>query len=326
MPGVENAALATAPPLSGVGLGTSFDVLGRPKKPNQPDARVTAVSGDYANTLGIAVERGRMITHADNATSPYVVVINESLARQVFPNEDPLQHQIDLGGKDTGMLRPYTIVGVVADQADEKVGQEPHPLIMVPYQQIPTTSLFYQALLKTIVSFVVKTRGDVAVAPEMRAIFHETAPGYALDNFKTMQEVVNEHIFSERLGLYLIAAFAGLAVVMVIAGLYGVLAQLVSYRRREIGIRMALGATRESMAYLVLKQGSILLAAGLVVGIVLAALTGRLITGFLYNVHPLDLLTYAAVVFVAALIGTLASLIPARRAATVDPMQSLRED
>ncbi len=113
---------------------------------------------------------------------------------------------------------------------------------------------------------------------------------------------------------------------MVIAGLYGVLAQLVSYRRREIGIRMALGATRESMAYLVLKQGSVLLAAGLIAGIILAALAGRLITGFLYNVHPLDVLTYVAVIFVAVLIGTLASLIPARRAATVEPMQALRED
>ena len=327
LPGVENAALATAPPLSGIDLGTSFDVLGRPKNHDQqPDARVTAVSDDYAKTMGIAVERGRMINDADNASSPYVVVINESLAKQVFPNENPLQHQIDLGGKDTGMLRPYTIVGVAADQADQKVGKAPQPLIMIPYQQIPTTSLFYQGLLKTIVTFVVKTRGDIAVASEMRDIFHQTAPGYALDNFKTMQEVVNEHIFSERLGLYLIAAFAGLAVVMVIAGLYGVLAQLVSYRRREIGIRMALGATRESMAYLVLRQGSVLLAAGLFAGIILAVLTGRLITGFLYNVRPLDVMTYIAVILVALLIGSLASLIPARRAATVEPMQALRED
>ncbi|MDT8067990.1 MAG: ABC transporter permease [Terriglobia bacterium] len=326
-PGVEDAALATAPPLSGVQLGTSFEVLGRPKDPgHELDARITAVSGDYGKTLGTAVVRGRMITDDDNAAAPYVIVINETLAKQFFPNEDPLQHQIDLGGKDTGMLRPYTIIGVIADQTDDKVGQQAHPMLFVPYQQVPTTSLFYPALLKTIITFVVKTRGDVPVAPEMRSIFHDVAPNYALDNFKAMREIVSSHIFSERLGLYLIAAFAGLAVVMVVAGLYGVLAQLVSYRRREIGIRMALGATRESMAYLVLKQGSVLLAGGLVAGLVLAALAGRLITGFLYNVRPLDLLTYGAVVFIALLIGTMASLIPARRAATVEPIQALRED
>ncbi len=326
-PGVESAALATAPPLSGVQLGTSFYILGRPKNPgHEPEANITAISDDYARTMGIAVERGRMVTDADSSTAPYVIVINEVLAKQYFLNENPLQHQLDLGGKDTGMLRPYTIVGVISDQADRKVGQAPQPMLFIPYQQIPTTSLFYPGLLKTIVSFVVKTRGDVPVAPEMRAIFHDTAPDYALDDFKTMQTVVSDSIFSQRLGLYLIAAFAGLAVVMVVAGLYGVLAQLVSYRRREIGIRMALGATRESMAYLVLKQGSVLLVAGLIAGVALAALGGQLVTGFLYNVHPLDLATYVAVIFVALIIGTLASLIPARRAATVEPMQALRED
>ncbi|HEU5401770.1 MAG TPA: ABC transporter permease [Terriglobales bacterium] len=326
-PGVEGAALSTAPPLSGVQLGTSFHVVGRPKNPgNEPEGRITAVSGDYAKTLGVAVLRGRMINDADNETAPYVIVVSESLAKQYFPNEDPLQHQIDLGGKDTGMLRPYTIVGVLADQTDDAVGEKSKPLLMVPYQQVPTTSLFYQALLKTVVSFVVKTRGDVPVSQEMHTIFHETAPAYALDGFKTMDEVVSEHIFSHRLGLYLIAAFAGLAVIMVVAGLYGVLAQLVSYRRREIGIRMALGATRENMAYLVLRQGSILLGLGVIVGLALAAISGRLITGFLYNVRPLDLLTYIAVVAVALLIGTMASLIPARRASTIEPMQALRED
>jgi predicted permease len=327
LPGVESAALATAPPLSGVSLGTSFDVVGRAKDPShEPEAHITAASGQYDRALGLAVVRGRMITDADTATAPYVVVVNETLAKKYFPNQDPLQQQLDLGGKDTGMLRPYTIVGVLADQADQKVGKGAEPLIMVPDQQVPTTSLFYQALLKTVVSFVVKTRGDIAVAPEMREVFHNVAPDYALDGFKTMREVVNSNIFSERLGLYLIGSFAGLAVVMVVAGLYGVLAQIVSHRRREIGIRMALGATRESMSCLVLKQGSVLLAAGVCLGLILAATSGRLVSGFLYNVHPLDLMTYAAVVLASLLIGTLASLIPARRAARVEPMEALRDD
>jgi ABC-type antimicrobial peptide transport system permease subunit len=186
--------------------------------------------------------------------------------------------------------------------------------------------LFYQALLKTVVSFVVKTRGDIPLAPEMRSIFNVNAPGYALDNFQTMQEAVEKNTFSQRLGLYLVGSFAGLAIAMVIAGLYGVLSQLVSYRKREIGVRMALGATRASVAQLVLRQGGILVSVGLGVGLLLALATGRLVKSFLFEVQPLDGWTYVSVAAVLAAIGLLAALIPARRAATIQPMQALRED
>ena len=145
------------------------------------------------------------------------------------------------------------------------------------------------------VNFVVKTRGNVPVVPDMRSVFHEVAPGIALDNFQTMQEAVEKNTFSQRLGLYLVGSFAGLAIAMVIAGLYGVLSQLVSYRRREIGVRMALGATRSSVATLVLRQGIVLIGAGLAAGLVLAFAVCRLITGFLYQVKPLDAWTYVAV-------------------------------
>jgi hypothetical protein len=118
------------------------------------------------------------------------------------------------------MIKPYTIVGVLADQVDKTVGGTIEPFILVPQEQIPTTSLFYQGLLKTIVSFVVKTRGNIPVAAEMRSVFHQAAPGIALDNFKTMQDLVEQNTFSQRLGLYLVGSFAGLAVLMVIAGLY----------------------------------------------------------------------------------------------------------
>jgi len=217
-------------------------------------------------------------------------------------------------------------VGILGDQGDKSVGTDPQPLILLPQQQIPTTSLFYQALLKTVVSFVVKTRGDIPVAAEMRSVFHQIAPGFALDNFQTMQEAVEQNTFSQRLGLYLVGSFAGLAVAMVFAGLYGVLSQLVSYRRREIGVRMALGATRASVAQLVLRKGSVLVGGGLGVGLVLAFAAGRLVKSFLYQVQPLDMLTYAAVVVALAAIGLTASLLPARKAASIEPMQALRED
>jgi putative ABC transport system permease protein len=233
---------------------------------------------------------------------------------------------IDLGGKDTGMIQPYSIVGVIGDQADKNVGGAVKPYVLLPMQQIPTTSLFYQALLKTVVNFAVKTHSNIPVETEMRALFHRDAPGFALDEFETMQQAVDKNTFGQRLGLYLVSSFAGLAIAMVIAGLYGVLSQLVNYRRREIGVRMALGATRGSVAEMVLRQGGFLVGLGLAVGLILAFAAGRLVKSFLYQVQPLDAWTYFAVALVLAMIGLLAALIPARRAASIEPMQALREE
>jgi putative ABC transport system permease protein len=327
VPGVEGAALVTTPPFSGLGVSSSFTIVGQPKDAKAPmEAEVTAVSGDYARVLGTPVMRGRMVDDGDAATTPFSATVNEAFQKKYFPGTDPIGKEIDLGGKDTGMLKPYRIVGVLGDQAGSTVGGAVQPRILLPEQQVPTTSLFYQALLKTRVSFVVKTRGNIPVAAEMRAVFHANAPGYALDNFQTMQEAVEKSTFSQRLGLYLVGSFAGLAIAMVIAGLYGVLTQLVSYRRREIGVRMALGATRASVAQLVLRQGGILVGAGLGAGLLLAFLSGRLVKSFLFEVRPLDGWTYASVAVVLAAIGLLAALIPARKAATIQPMQALRED
>ena len=327
VPGVESAALATAPPLSGMWMGSSFEIVGQAKDRANPGlARMSAASGDYAKTFGTPVIRGRMISADDVASAPFVAVINEVLAKKYFAGKDPLGQQLNLGGKDTGMIKPYTIVGVMGDQVDKSVGGEISPFILLPQAQIPTTSLFYQALLRTMVSFVVKTKGDIPVAAEMRSVFHQNAPSLALDNFQTMQETVDQSTFSQRLGLYLVASFAGLAVSMVIAGLYGVLSQLVGYRRREIGVRMALGATRQSVAQMILRQGSILIGIGLGAGIVMAVFAGRLVESFLYQVRPLDIWTYVSVLLVLPAIGLIAALLPARRAASIQPMQALRED
>jgi predicted permease len=327
VPGVESAALVTTPPLSGSDLHSNFEIVGQTKDPSDgPRARVTAVSADYARTMGTALLRGRMVSDNDSASSPPVVAINESLAKQYFANRDPLQQQILLGGKETGMEKPLSIVGVLNNQVDSDVGGKADPMIFIPYQQVPTTSLFYQALLTTTVNFVVKTRGDLPVASSMRAVFHEAAPTLALDNFKTMQQVVDENIFNQRLGLYLTGAFAVLAMLMVMAGVYGVLAQLVSYRRHEIGIRMALGATRQSVAQMILRHGAMLITAGLGAGILLALLMGQLVTSFLYEVRPTDLWTYVGVGISLVAVGLVASVLPAHRAASIDPMEALREE
>lgn len=327
LPGVESAALVTSPPLSGVGVSSSFDIVGVKTPDNaKPDANVTAVSGEYAHTMGTPLVRGRMIQDEDAAGAPLVAVINQTLAQKYFAGQDPLGKQISLGGVDTGMVKPLTIVGVLGDQVDVKVGTQPHPLILLPDSQVPTTSLFYQALLKTVVNFVVKTRGDIPVETVMRTVFHKNAPGFALDDFQTMQDVVDKSTFSQRLMLYLIGSFAGLAIVMVITGLYGVLSQLVNYRRREIGVRMALGATRTGVARMILGQGSILIGAGLAIGLVLAVLSGRLLQGFLFEVQPLDAWTYVAVAVLLVGIGLISSLIPAQKASSIQPMQALREE
>jgi putative ABC transport system permease protein len=173
---------------------------------------------------------------------------------------------------------------------------------------------------------VVKTRGNIPIAAEMRAVFHQVAPGFALKEFQSMQEAVDRNTFNQRLGLYLVSSFAGLAVAMVFVGLYGVLSQLVGYRRHEIGVRMALGATRWRIARLIVRQGSTLIASGLAVGLLLALGMGRWAKSFLYRVQPLDGMTYAAVVIALVAIGLIAIILPARRAASIEPMQALRED
>jgi predicted permease len=327
VPGVEHAALATAPPFSGVDMHSSFDIVGVPENPGaKRGARITAVSGDYARVMRTPVIRGRMISDDDTENAPNVAVINETLARRYFEGKDPVGMQLDLGGKRTGMLKPYTIVGVLGDEVDSNTAQPPQPFLMIPYQQVPTTSLYYQILVKTIVSFVVKTRGDIAVAPAMRSVFHDLAADYALDNFQTMQEAVDQSNFSSRMGLYLTGAFAGMAVLMVIAGLYGVLAQLVSYRRREFGIRLALGAAPRGILAMVLRQGLLFIGLGVAVGIAASAFAGSLVESFLYQVKPADAWTYSGVVLLLLIVGCAAALIPARRAAGSDPMVALREE
>jgi putative ABC transport system permease protein len=326
-PGVEDAALVTAPPLSGISMGTSLRILGEPKDDaHNYNAHMSAISPGYAHLMGTPVLRGRMISESDTATAPYVVVINEVLARKIFGNRDPLGRQIDLGGKDTGMIKPYTIVGVLGDQKDAAIGKPAGPMLYLPAQQIPTTSLFYPALLKTIVNMLVKTRGDVAVAPIARSIFHQQAPDYALDNFETLTQTVDKSDFINRLGLYITGAFAALAALMVITGLYGVLAQLVGYRRREIGIRLALGAPRASVLQMVLRQGAAMIAIGLLVGLALSALTARLLAGFLYGVGAADAWTYVGVLLSLCLIGAAASYIPAWRASLIPPVEALRDE
>ena len=164
------------------------------------------------------------------------------------------------------------------------------------------------------------------MAPAARSVFKQLAPDFALDNFNTMQESFAKSDFNDRVGLYLIGAFGGMAVLMVIAGLYGVLAQIVGYRRREIGIRLALGATPPGILSMMLRQALMLVVAGIAAGIALAAAAAKLEAGFLYGIKPLDTWTYVAVIVLLLLVGGMAALVPAQRAAVIKPIDTLREE
>jgi putative ABC transport system permease protein len=193
-PGVEDAALMSMPPFSGIHFGADgIEIVGRPKSETKRiSTLLSAVSPGYTRTMGIPMLRGRMIDEQDVAGAPKVAVISQTFARRFFPGVDPLQHQLVVGGKDTGMVEPYTIVGVIPDQPDQNLNDAPVPLLLLPYQQIPTTSLFYGMMLESLESFVVKTHGDIPVANEMRGLFRQYAPGYALDNFATMEQTVHD--------------------------------------------------------------------------------------------------------------------------------------
>lgn len=329
LPGVERAALASSIPFDGVNINTSFDLNGKQKTPEErkrQHAMLRVASGDYLAAMRTPLVRGRAISDDDVAGRPFVAVVNETFARKFLGSGDPLGQQLSLGGKDTGMDLPYTIVGVMQDAVQKGTAQSIIPEMMLSYRQIPEHSLFYRLVVNSATSYVVRTRGNQDRSGSIRSLFRQVAPGFAVDNLQSMQKTVDGANFSERLSFYLTGSFAALAILLVIVGLYGVLAQLVSQRRQEIGVRVALGASRPSILKLVLRQGSVLIASGLLIGIALSLAISRTLASFLYEVRPVDLWSYLAAATVLVAVGLAAALIPARRAASIDPMEALRAE
>jgi ABC-type antimicrobial peptide transport system permease subunit len=308
-------------------MNSSIHIVGRPEEQTQKDhAFVRAISAGFTQVMRVPVIRGRPLTADDTASGPYVALINETLARRYFGNQNPLGQQLDLGGKDTGMIKPYTIVGVIADVVQTKLGQSILPEIDLPYAQIPITGFFYGFLVAPETNYVVRTRGKVDIASAVRNLFHQAAPEFALEEVKTLESAHEEADFNQRLGLYLVAAFAGIAVVMVLAGLYGVLSQIVGQRRREIGIRMALGADRALILCMMLQRGLVLIGIGLGFGLLASLAAQQSLKSFLYGVSPMDASTYITVSALLIAVGMLAAFIPARRAASIEPTQALRAE
>jgi putative ABC transport system permease protein len=327
LPAVEGTALATALPFDGgIDLRAKFKVLGRGEQQQKGNrTRVNVVSARYSQIMGIALLHGRTILDGDGPQQPFVAVVNRSFVKKYFPHDDPLGHQLDFGKKN-GMAKPYTIIGVLANTTQTNVNSPIEPEVYLPFLQIPPASLFYSALLKTSVSFVIRASNSADVPSSVRRVFQRCAPGYAVEHFQAMRQTIKQANSSQEAGFYLIGSFAALAVCMVVAGMYGVLTQLISHRQREIALRMAVGATRTSVLVMILRQSSVLIAGGLITGVALALALGRLLRGFLFGVSPVDVPTYLAVAGGLFAIGCAASFFPARQAASIEPIQALRAE
>jgi putative ABC transport system permease protein len=320
LPGVEFAAVGTAIPLTDDHSRTDITVEGMPlPKPGSfPHPDIHIVSPDYEKTLGIRLLRGRGFTHVDQENAPRVAMVNATLAQRLFPGVDPIGKRFSFGrpGADHAP-RWLTIVGMVADTKMYGLANPARLEVYVPFRQ--STSNGMVLLVKSgqeATALVSSIRGIVASIDKEQPIFR----------IATMQEVVNASVSTRRITLILLGLFSGLALVLAGIGIYGVISYSVAQRKREIGIRMALGAQRADVLRLVLAQGGKITAAGIVIGSAASLGLTRLMAQLLYSVSAVDPATFAAVAFVLALIAMVASYIPARRTSLLDPLIALRHE
>jgi predicted permease len=284
-------------------------------KEHSADADYAKASEGYFQALGIPLKRGRLFNEADGPNSPHVAVISESLARQMWPNQDPLGHTIEFGNMD-GDLRLITVVGIVGDVREASLEAAPRPTVYVNYRQ----------RARGLHQFGIVVHGNVApgtVLEVARRIIHQAAPDTPV-KLSTFDEAVSQALSSRRFNLSLVSAFSISALLLAIVGIYGVLAYSVARRTREIGIRVALGATTSNVVRLIVQKALLMAAAGVTAGCMLALLAMRWIAALLYKVSATDTLTYISVALVLLAVALLAALLPARRAARIDPIVALR--
>jgi putative ABC transport system permease protein len=312
LPGVESAGLVDALPLAG-GSYLSFVIEGRPPAARTPDAEHRVVSPGYFRAMGIPLIRGRMLSEQDHAQTPFATVISETMARRYWPNEDPLGKRINLDDSQTAPWR--TIVGIVGDVRNEGLNAEPNPQMYVSFAQAPRQGM----------SLVVRGAGDPrGLIAGVRNKVVELDRDQPLYNVRTLEQALAESLARERFGLLLIVTFAGLALLLATVGVYGVLAYSVTQRTREIGVRLALGASRRDVLRLIAGQGMKLVLAGVGVGLLASFALTRLMTGLLYGITATDPLAFIVVSVLLIVVALVACWIPARRATKIDPMVALR--
>ena len=313
LPGVERVSLATTMPLDiGSGSDMAVDVDGYVPRQGEPmNVYYTRVGPDYFDTLGVTIVKGRGITSRDAENQPLVAVINETMARRYFQGRDPIGGVLRFGSG------PVTVVGVAKDGKYQQLTEAQRSYLYLPVlQNYRPDSLV-----------LVRTSTDPAavlgaVQRESRAL----DPSLPLFDVRTIAEHRQISMFIPRMASTLLGLFGGLALVLAVVGLYGVIACTVAQRTQEIGVRVALGAARNDVAWLVLGQGLRLAGIGLVVGLLLAFGAGRLLAKQLVGVAPADPVSFGVTAFLLFAVAALASAIPARRAATLDPLIALRRD
>jgi putative ABC transport system permease protein len=333
LPGVESAALIGALPMRCCPQQWSFSILGHPAPApeNRPQAGYSEASAGLFKTLKIPLLKGRYLDEHDTPTAPWAIVVNQTFVQKFFPNEDPIGQQILLryDPYPVDESRPRQIVGVVGDVKHFGLGNQTPAFIYASYLQQPEVfpggaarAHLHQALVIRTASSLL--RGGTSLGETVKKTVAEVDPDQPVTNLATMNEVVSSSVGDSRFFMRIFAIFAGVAVMLAIVGIYGVMSYSVNERLHEIGIRMALGAQKGDVLALVTGLGLKLTGIGVGIGIVLAIALTKLISSLLYGVKPSDPLTYAAVSIGLGLVAMLACLIPAKRATKVDPMVALR--
>lgn len=312
-PEVRAAGVGFPGPLRASNASGHFFIEGRSHQAgsDQPYTHVAAVSGGYLGAIGVGLVEGRSFTDADHADAPPVAIASASLARRYWPGEDPVGRRLRF--EDNPEEPWITIVGVASDARQLGLHEAPPPLLYLPYQQFP--------LPFTVVA-VRSTRPDIVSV--MRAQLASIDPDLPFARLATLQSIVERSVDQPRFRTRVLALFSGLALVLAAVGVYGVISYSVAQRAREIGIRTALGARPRQVLSSVMREGAIMAAAGVGLGLVGSFATSRLIARFLFGINATDPLTLASVAAVLFAVALLASYLPARRALQVDPLTALR--
>jgi putative ABC transport system permease protein len=314
MPGVRAVGAINNLPASGQGMTSPVTIEGKPgvgsDKPKQ--VQYAKVQGDYFLAMGIPLLRSRLFTERDNPQAPPVMVINEALARQFFPDEDPIGKKMKTMFQGRGMRE---IIGVVGDVHHSGPLKDAPPQVYEPYQENPTSSLTVIVQAET---------PHVTLAAAVRSAVQSLDKDQPVDRIVPMSELLADSIAEPRFYTLLLAIFAAIAFALAAVGIYGVMSYAVTQRTHEIGIRMALGAQTADVLKLVVRNGMVLAVAGVAIGLAGAFALTRLMTKLLFGVTPTDVLTFAAVSALLIVVALLACYIPARRASKVDPLVALR--
>jgi putative ABC transport system permease protein len=315
LPGVDAAGMVTHLPFGGNNWGNGFEIEGQPAPDNiEYSAQIRPASPGYFSTLGIPLKQGRDFNEADNETAPGVAIINELLAKRFWPNESPLGKKIRF---HKGWLSIVAVCGNIKhDSLETPLNME----IYAPYPQVPGDIMQF---VGRDMNYVVRSANPASIAPGLRGTIRALDPQLVV-KITTMQALINESIAQPRFRTWLIGVFSIFALTLASLGIYGVIAYLVTQRYKEIGIRIALGATRQNILQLILTRTLKLTAAGILAGLIAAFFLSKFLSTILFGITVHDPMTFAAVPTCLIAIALLAGYLPARRATRVDPVTSLR--